>query len=114
MKAIYLTSPHGQLIHSGLKKLIIKQKEYKKMVNKPLLLVSKDKAYGIIKLEKPFKIGKKEFIELFPFHLVTEEELKEWNFRFPLFAYPFQIIKLFKKPKKVKVPLGVQTFFEVE
>ncbi|MEM2174144.1 MAG: hypothetical protein QXI58_00765 [Candidatus Micrarchaeia archaeon] len=113
MKAIYLTPPHGELIYLGLKKIIVKKKQFKGLINQPLLLVSGNKAYGIIKLESPIKINKTLFDKLYPIHLITEEERKKWGFNFPLYLYPIEILELFEKPKKIKVPKGTQTFFNL-
>ena len=113
MQAIYLTHPHGSLIHKGMKKAIVKSRLFESMINKPLLLVSKDTAYGKISLQKPKLIDLEEFKKTFAKHRVSEKErLEWWADREELYLYPFKIIKMFQTPKKVNIPHGVQTFIK--
>ena len=94
--------------------LIVKKKNFKNLVNKPLLLIDKNKAYGLIKLNPPIEIGEKEFKQLRPLHLISDEEKKKWGFKGRLYAYTFEIITKFKKPIPIKIPKGAQTFVDIK
>ena len=108
---IYLPKPHAELIWSGEKKLIIKAKNYKNMINKPLYFMDKDYSYGILRLKKPKLISLKEFRQLADKHMITEEERKKWwGDNTKLYAYEFDILDKFEDPKPVEIPAGVQTF----
>jgi phosphoribosyl 1,2-cyclic phosphate phosphodiesterase len=112
-EAIYLVHPHGSLIWEGKKSLIVKSKFYKGEINKPLYLIEDNLCYGIIKLRLPDKITLEEFNSLKDRHLVSEEERsKWWPNKEVLYAYKFDIIKLFDFPKKVEIPRGAQTFIK--
>jgi hypothetical protein len=101
-----LISPHAELISKGLKKQIIKSKkemkELKKYIGKEIELVSDNKVYGIIQLREPHEINVNDFIQLRYAHAITDDERKEW---YPkekvLFSYEFDIVELYKKPKKL-------------
>jgi len=111
---LYLVEPHGQYIYEGKKKLIVKSKKFKDHIREDLLLVSGPIAYGIINLQEPFEIKTlEEFNELKDDHLITKEEYKKWNWSLPLYGYKFSF-KKFTKPIPVKVPKGVQVFFQVK
>ncbi len=110
-RGILLVEPHGRLIHEGLKTSILTKKDFPGMVNIPLILVSGNQAYGIIKLNEPSKIDAEGFKKFMPSHRVSKEEAEKW---WPdakgLNRFTFRNVKMFPKPKKVKVPQGVQKF----
>jgi len=112
-EGIYLPDPHAELIWKGKKKYIVKAKKYMKMIDRLLYVCDDKNAYGIIRLKKPFMINLKEFNNFKSQHLVSNEERKKWwgNKRY-LFMYPFDIIEKFKKPRKIKVERGTQTFIK--
>jgi len=112
-EGIYLVKPHAEMIWKGNKKYIVKAKKYMKMIDKLLYFCDDEYAYGILRLKKPFLINLDEFNNFKPQHLISNEERKKWwgGKRF-LFMYPFDIIEKFKKPKKIKVLPGTQTFIK--
>ena len=60
---------------------------------------------------RPIKITTKtEFLNLQPLHKVTEEEFKKYKWKLPVYAYPVVQFMSFSRPKKMKVPRGVQNF----
>ena len=110
-EAIYLPEPHARLVWEGKKKWIIRAKNYSSMVGKLLYVVDKNNCYGIIKLKKPLAITLAQFKKYQNQHLVTDEERKKWwPHKRILFAYGYDVIQMFKTPRPVKIPQGVQTF----
>jgi len=108
---IYFVKPHGNMIWDGRKSLIVKSKLFRSAIGKIFYLLEGDLAYGLIKIKAPYKINLKEFEKLKEKHRVSDEERKKWwPNKKVLFAYPFEKIKMFKNPKKVKIPKGVQVF----
>jgi len=108
---LYLVKPHGELIASGKKKLIVKSKRFESHINEPLYLLEDNLCWGIISLQAPEKISWEKFLELQEKHLISEEEVEDWNWnRNNLYAYEFQVLKVFDPPLPVKVPKGVQVF----
>jgi len=110
---IYLTAPHGELICKGKKKLIVKSRDFSDMTMKPLYLVSDKKVYGIIKLREPEKISLEQFDDLNKEHRITEQEREKWwPSKETLFAYKFNVLEMFAKPKDYAPPKGVQVFIK--
>lgn len=114
MKAIYLVPPHGELIWLGEKKAVLKKRRYPSMENQPLLLVSGNLAYGIVKLGKPKEISKEELEKTYKKHRVSPKEAKRWWKEFDrLYLYPVKVIERFDIPIPVEVPKGTQTFADI-
>ena len=112
LRGIYLVPDHGLWIWAGEKTLIVKAKAFKGMVGRPLILVSGDRAYGLIKLKIPKQISLKEFESLYPRHRISKKEREDWWPRKEhLYAYEFTIEK-YETPKNVEVPPGIQTFIQ--
>jgi len=111
LAGIYLVEPHGELIWLGRKKAIVKSVKFSSHIGEPLYLLSGKLCYGIIRLDSPFEISLKEFRELIPKHLVSEEEREKWwpNKR-KLYYYPIVVEKLFNPPLRWKHEPGVQNF----
>jgi len=110
---IYLVKPHAEMIYNNEKKLIVKSRNYKNMLDKPLYLLDNEFCYGIIKLTNVKKISLKEFEELREKHKITETERKEWwDDKNELYAYEFEWVEHFPEPKPAAVPKGTQTFVE--
>lgn len=110
-EGIYLVYPHGQYIWNGEKSLIVKSINFKDKVGKLLYLLEDSLCYGLIRLKSPDKVNLDEFKSLADKHKITDEErVKWWKGKEVLYAYPFDTVKMFQTPKRVKVPLGVQTF----
>lgn len=108
---LYLVEPHGELIWRRRKKGIVKSVRFVAHIGEPIFLLSGRLCYGIIKLDSPVEIGLKEFKELAPKHLVSEEEREQWwSGKRKLFYYPVIIEKLFETPRKWKYETGVQNF----
>ncbi len=113
LPGLYLKSPHATLIYDGDKKQILESEPGMKMlknyVGKEMYLVSDDKVFGIIKLREPREISINDFIQLRYAHRVSDEERKErWPEEKKLFAYEFDIVKMFPKLKEFDVGPGPQ------
>ncbi|RLI47785.1 MAG: hypothetical protein DRO73_11020 [Candidatus Thorarchaeota archaeon] len=110
---LYLVEPHGELIWLRRKKAIVKSVKFSSHIGEPLFLLSGKYCYGIIRLDSPVEITLKEFRELTPKHLITEEERERWwPHKKKLFYYPFTIEKLFDPPRKWKYVPGIQNFVQ--
>lgn len=113
LSGIYLVPSHAMMIWIGEKDLIVKSRKFPEMVNKDLYLIGDEWCFGIINLKEPKEISLDEFRKLEDKHRIREDERHRW---WPdkdiLYAYEFDIIKLFEEPKRVKVPQGVQTFIK--
>ncbi len=113
LPGIYLVEPHASWIHENKKGSIVKSEQGSKTIDqyvgRKVYLVGEDKVYGIIRLREPRKINENEFEQLRYAHLVTDEEKEKW---WPkedeLYIYEFDKVQMFDKPKKFKVPQGVQ------
>jgi len=109
-RGLYLPAPHAELIYAGKKVLVLKDRKYN-IGGEVFLIFDHDKAYGYAMLGKPIKINTKtEFINLQPLHRVTEEEFRKWKWTLPIYAFPVVQFMPFSRPKKMKVPRGVQNF----
>jgi len=111
-KSIYLPAPHARWTWTGEKKLIIKSRSYGGMLNKPLYWGDSNYIYGVLKLTNITPITDKEFEDLRPQHLVSDKERQKWwpnSHR--LYAYDFEILTRFKKPRPHHYQRGTQVFF---
>jgi hypothetical protein len=83
------------------------------MASRIFYIIEDSLCYGLLKLKYPMKINLKEFEELQSKHQITEDERKKW---WPgkeiLYAYDFEVVKLFDKPRRVAVPQGADTFVQ--
>ena len=110
-KGIYIAPTLGELIVSKEKSLIIKEREYSDEVGRTLYLISNKLCYGVIRLKTPDKINIVEFNELADKHKINNFDRKKWwPNKEVLFAYPFDIIKLFEVPIPIELPLVCDTF----
>jgi hypothetical protein len=111
MRGIYVVAPHAQWIIEQKKKALLKKRYYPGMINIPLALVGPEGILGIILLEEPKLITRKEFEKLKALHKVTKEEaMKWWGFPDKLYLYPIKIIERFSEPIPFKPRPGTQTF----
>jgi len=113
MKGIYLVPPHGQKIWDGRKTMVVKERLFRNMIDIPLVLVSENRAWGIIRLTNPREIDLSQFEKLKDKHTITDEERREWWGRAKKFwAYDVTLEERFDPPREVEVPKGVQTFIQ--
>lgn len=114
-RGIILVAPHGSYIAQGKKKVVVKSKPFKSILNKRLLLLERKMALGIIKLIK-FRIGDlRYFDKLRKRHMITIKERKTWwRGKRVLYFYDVVLIRLFKAPIKIKYSTGPQVFIRPE
>ena len=81
----------------------------------PLLLVSGNYAYGIIKMSTPQIVTQDVFKATARDHRVSKEESERWGFdkKDSLYSYKFELVYSFRKPKRVSKPKGLQNFTKV-
>ena len=108
---LLLVAPHAQLIWQGRKKAIVKSKKFVAHIGEPLYLLQNQVCYGVIRLDSPTEISLKEFNELAPKHLVSEEERKDWWSDYKtLFYYPVIVDSRFDPPRKAEYDPHAQVF----
>jgi len=113
-----LVAPHATWIIQGKKTMIVKARHLGVYVDRPLYLIEiigdeEGLALGVIKLKPPHPVLWKEFLALYPRHLISPEEAERWwGRRYQLYAYDFEILEKFKEPRKVRVERGVQTYIK--
>jgi len=108
-RGLYLVPPHAEMIHRGKKAAIVKSRKF--AVEGFVYLCSGDLCYGIIRLWKPQRLSLTQFANKKDEHRVSEEERRTW---WPgkgwLYLYQIREYAPFEKPKKFRLPKGVQTF----
>lgn len=106
-----LVAPHAELIWKGRKKALVKSKKFSVHIGEPLYLLQNQVCYGVIRLDSPVEISLKEFKELAPKHLVSEEERKDWwpDYK-TLFYYPVIVDSRFATPRKAEYDPHAQVF----
>ncbi len=106
-----LVAPHAQLIWQGRKKALVKSKKFLAHIGEPLYLLQNQTCYGVVRLDSPVKISLKEFNELAPKHLISEEERKEWWLGHDtLFYYPVIVDARFDPPRDAVYDSHAQVF----
>ena len=110
-EGMMLAYPHGLLTYGGEKSLIVKSKLFKNNVGRIFYILEDSLCYGLLKLKYPMKINLKEFEELRERHQITDDERKKW---WPgkeiLYAYDFDVVKLYDNPKRISMVQGAETF----
>jgi len=92
----------AQKIWAGKVSLIVKNKSYSFISSKPLYLIDKEFAYGIIRLKAPKKVLI-DTLKRFEFrHQISDDErIRRWPYSREFFIYDFYLEK-FNKPKKIE------------
>ena len=114
---LYLVAPHGEMIATTQKTLIVKSKKFEAHIGEPIYLLQDKVCYGIITLKEPREITPIEFEKLREKHQITDEEaFKHWGWKkdTPLFAYEFRIEEIWDPPLPVKIPQGIQVFVDAK
>lgn len=105
---IVVVDPHAKWIASGRKKILIKSRPFK-ISGIDFLLITRNKALGIIKLSAPKLIDLKEFKELEPLHLIDDLTRKKfWPGYREFWAYKVLSMKVFAEPIAIKPLVGPQ------
>jgi len=111
LEGIYLTDEHAKMIWNGNKSLIVKAKYYPDAVDKEYYLIGSNRSYGIIRINKVYKIGLDDFNKLRLQHRISESDRKKFfGNKKSLYAYEFSVVQRFVLPKTVRVPMGTEVF----
>ena len=112
-QAIYLVSPHAELISARKKRLIVKSRDFSQMCKKELIFCSSGLCFGTLKMKPPRKCPLSELDELYPLHRITPAEIKDW---WPevkeFYCYDIYDVTIWKSPRHAEIPQGVQTFIK--
>ena len=109
-EGFYIDGNHATMIWQGNKTLIIKPEIFIDSIGKLFYLIGGNDVYGIIKIRNIELIDLVEFNKRSSEHMITESErLKWWFSKKKLFAYEFDIVKLFEFPTLVGIPDGTKT-----
>lgn len=101
----------AEAVLSGKKSLIVKSKPYE-IAGRELLLLSQGKALGIVKLGAIEKLDAKQFAELEPRHLISDETLKGWCeaqpswCEGPWWGWAVKVVEKFDAPKDTSAGPG--------
>ena len=112
-QAIYLVSPHAELISARKKGMIVKSRDFSQMCKKELIFCSSGLCFGTLKMKLPRKYPLSELDELYPLHRITPAEIKDW---WPevkeFYCYDIYDVTIWKSPRHAEIPQGVQTFIK--
>jgi len=123
---LYLKPPHGRLLATGEKTLIVKTVAFKEHIRVPIYIVSdaeagKAKVWAKVVLSEPKEISLEEFNQRRNEHRITKEEQADWAKEIkawktgPLYAYSFQLLESYEDQPFITVyPAGVQNFMRVK
>lgn len=107
-RGLYLVQPHGKYTVEGKKRAVAKAEPLE--LQGKHILVSKDKALGIVDLAAPESVGIKEFDERFDEHRVTRNERRRWwDGKDKLYLYEIKEFEEFDPPREVVTPNGVKS-----
>lgn len=112
-EAIYLVSPHAELIAAGRKTMIVKSRDFSNKCNKSLILCSSGLCFGTLKMKKPRKVSRNALDQFHHLHHITPEEIREW---WPdvdqFYLYELYDVVIWDQPRHAEIPQGVQTFIK--
>lgn len=115
MEGLIIVYPHSDYIANGSKKLIIKSKYFPNIVNRPLLLIQKKEAIGIIYIDQIREINLTEFHKEKNEHLITEEERKKWwPNKNKFYEYHISKKQIFAAPVPIEYSMGPQVFIKLD
>jgi len=113
LPAIYLVSPHAELIAAGKKTMIVKSKDFSSYCEKPLFFCSSGLCFGTLKMKLPRKVAKHKLDELYPLHRITPDEIEEWwKDKNEFYLYDVYDVSPWDQPRHAEIPQGVQTFIK--
>lgn len=112
IQGINLPPSHVKRILQGEQDLVVMGEFRRSITNTPALLMSQGRAYGIIQLSTPQKVGKKDFKKLQDRHYLSE---KERELLFPskpqVYVYQVSVSEIYDEPKEAKVPKGLNSIY---
>ena len=100
---LFLNPPHAKLIFNYAKKTIILPKLFRNTIAQVYYVIQENECYGAILIKSAKPISLKEFSDTMGNHRITEKEREGWwKNRKVLFAYYFDVVQKFDKPKLIK------------
>ncbi len=112
LSGLYLSEPHGEFLFQGKQTAIIKGREFKRLEEFNILL-SKDKAYGMIIFNPPEKVNLESFKKRYEEHKISDEDRESWwPDRPELYLYAVKEFIKFDKPRLIKQITGAQVFVD--
>jgi hypothetical protein len=110
-----LVKPHGAYIAAGKKTVVVKSRAFRAVIDKPLLLVERKMALGLVRLTNFREGDLGTFTRLQRRHMVTTAERKLWWPRKrTLYFYDVVIDRIFSKPLPIEYGTGPQVFVKPE
>lgn len=114
-RGLIIVEPYGTFIKEGKKNTIIKSIKFKKISNRPLLLIENKRGLGIIYLDEPEEINLKEFRKKYSEHLIPEYDRKKWwSGKRKLYEYDIIKKNIFHKDIELDYPTGPQVVVKPE
>jgi len=107
-EGLILVEPFATWVAQGLKPIVIKSRHFK-ISGRPMLLVTKDRALGVLTLSEPREIGVAEFRRTADLHRIDEKTRKKfWPGKKKFWAYKVLKLQVFAAPLLIRRPPGAQ------
>jgi len=107
-EGLILVEPFATWVAQGIKPLVIKSRPFK-ISGRPMLLVTKDRALGVLTLSQAREIGIAEFRRTVDLHRIDEKTRKKfWPGKKKFWAYKVLKLQVFAAPLLIRRPPGSQ------
>lgn len=107
-EGLILVEPFATWVAQGIKPVVIKSRPFK-ISGRPMLLVTKDRALGVLTLSRPREIGVAEFKRTVDLHRLDEKTRKKfWPGKKKFWAYKVLKLQVFAAPLLIRRPPGAQ------
>ncbi len=107
-EGLILVEPFATWVAQGIKPVVIKSRPYK-ISGRPMLLVTKDRALGVLTLSEAREIGVAEFKRTVDLHRIDEKTRKKfWPGKKKFWAYKVLKLQVFAAPLLIRRPPGAQ------
>lgn len=107
-EGLILVEPFATWVAQGIKPVVIKSRPFK-ISGRPMLLVTKDRALGVLTLSQPREIGVAEFRRTVDLHRLDEKTRKKfWPGKKKFWAYKVLKLQVFAAPLLIRRPPGAQ------
>lgn len=106
IRGLYLIPNQGRLIYDKEMPYIVKARNFKNLTDMPHVLVSHDKAYGVIAMRPARVFPKEEIFNLDRYHPEQISEWGPWGYR-ELYEHPY-LMENFSEPVDYEYRRGVR------
>lgn len=107
-EGLILVEPFATWVAQGIKPVVIKSRPFK-ISGRPMLLVTKDRALGVLTLSEAREIGIAEFKRTADLHRIDEKTRKKfWPGKKKFWAYKVLKLQVFAAPLLIRRPPGAQ------